>query len=413
MQDIHVRILDLLIKTMIDSWHVSGDMRGMKKNLQKDLIDFSLVFSTAFECDIWLEIAEELLDKKYSHVEVPFSQQFRQLDILSLPVLDGLIDPKHEVDSFSQYTGEFKNRWKQIHCSREISDEDSVLQKTRLKRNKKWWIEQKDKADIFPYSSLILKQIKNEDKLFYPLEIKQILLYMLNDLPKDLPILLHQLRSKSSKTEELSKDLKTMDTLIQKLLDSLDAFEKKQVLLFNNIDFLKYLQTERLVGNLIFMKQIEKIVPLSLLKGCNDLEYYRSLALFKGDREGAICRKIQEESELFLTKLFLGCLLYTSVGDSELYQKCEILKPQLKNIKEEVKEEYMKEAKFASVLQFFAQPKIQKYLETLDFMNFSSLRHLYDPMKIYSIIRILRRDPISRGSTLDKINEKYQFLKGR
>lgn len=362
------------------------------------------ILALALLCDLHLKRYENYLKKKYEKVNFPFSQMHRSIDILSLPVLDKIVDPAHEVESYISYQGELKKRIMQVYKQKCIDDTEVAAHKKRLQRAKGNWKKMSDKG-VPPYNKLI--RDKDGQLLGFPMEYKDTFILLMRFLPYDLPMSLKELRSKTIKWQHLSKDLQDLDNLIQEFrLGIKELFDnQKKFMITKNLH--SECKIEILLGELIFLKQIEKILPLSQIKAINDTKGYQSLHAFKVDFNSVVLRDIDKYDDLYMSKVFLGVLLY-SIKDANAINRKAFFSELLKLFYEQIGENYDLE----STIEFFRNSKVQQFISTLGQTNFESLKQIQDPMKIFSYLQEVIKDPLSRTTKIANMNERFNFLKG-
>lgn len=362
------------------------------------------ILALALLCDLHLKRYEKYIEKKYEKVNFPFSQMHRSIDILSLPVLDKIVDPAHEVESYISYQGELKKRIIQVYKHKCIDDTEVAAHKKRLQRAKGNWKKMSDKG-VQPYNKLI--RDKDGQLLGFRIEYKELFVLLMRFLPYDLPMSLMELRSKTIKWQHLSKDLQDLDNLIQEFYLGIEELFKNQKKFMTTKNLHSECKIEFLLGELIFLKKIEKILPLSQIKAINDTNGYQSLHAFKVDFNCVILRNIDKYDDLYMSKVFLGVLLY-SIKDANVINRKEFFSELLKWFYEQIGENYDLE----STIEFFRNSKVQQFISTLGQTNFANLEQIQDPMKIFSYLQKVRRDPISRTTKIANMNERFNFLKG-
>lgn len=362
------------------------------------------ILALALLCDLHLKRYENYLKKKYEKVIFPYAQLHRSIDILSLPVLDKIVDPAHEVENFISYQGELKKRIMNLYKHKCMDDTEVAANKKRLQRAKGNWKKMSDKG-VQPYTKLI--RDKDGQIFGFPMEYKETFILLMRFLPYDLPMSLKELRSKTIKWQHLSKDLQDLDNLIQEfLLGIKDLFEnQKKFMITKNLH--SECKIEILLGELIFLKQIEKILPLSQIKAINDTNGYRSLHAFKVDFNCVVLRDIDKYDDLYMSKILLGVLLYSTEDTNTINWK-SLLSELSEWFYKQIGDNYY----LKSEIKFFKNPKIQQFISTLELTNFANLEQIQDPMKIFSYLQKVRRDPISRTTKIANMNERFNFLKG-
>ena len=376
-----------------------------KQRTSEEFACYTDILALALLCDLQLKRYEKYIEKKYEKVNFPFSQMHRSIDILSLPVLDKIVDPAHEVESYISYQGELKKRIMQVYKQKCIDDTEVAAHKKRLQRAKGNWNKLSDKG-VQPYNKLI--RDKDGQLLGFRIEYKELFVLLMRFLPYDLPMSLIELRSKTIKWQHLSKDLQDLDNLIQKFCLGIEELLKnqKEFLITRNL-YSAECKIEILLGELIFLKQIEKILPLSQIKAINDTKGYQSLHAFKVDFNSVVLRDIDKYDDLYMSKVFLGVLLYSTEDTNTINWK-SFLSELSEWFYKQIGENYH----LNSEIKFFKNPKIQQFISTLELTNFANLEQIQDPMKTFSYLQEVIRDPLSRSAKIASMNERFNFLKG-
>lgn len=372
------------------------------KNIEKsEVLEFSHILYFAINCDLMLEAYEDCLAEKYD-VLVPYSQLFRNIDMFSLPVLDALIDEHNQIKQFTKYSGEFKRRWHDIYKSVENSDISAGARTKDLSRKKLWWSISDKK--IFPYKILI-----DDGDLKMPIVYKQIIYILTEFVPKDLPLALNKLETKQFDENDFPKTLNDLIGILRKVKNGIETFAETNQRLQKSIFRNKRFEVEELIGELILFKQVEQIVPISQLRGLNDTNFSKLYAV-KTDFNSSLLRQIDQESWLFFSKTLLASLIY-SIDTEERYFIWKKLNAKLKTIQEKMRKEYNLQD-LNQIKSYFGQPKVKTFLSTLGTTDLQFIEKIQNPTKIYFYLRFAKKDPLSRGSNINTINEKFRFLKG-